>query len=491
MKFKLLLCFVIATIFMQAQTSGSIKNQDGEPIVNALVCDANKVNNYTKTNSDGNFVLQNSNNNTLLRVGALKYKTITSTTLRNIVLEPDPLLDNDEYHISFDHLRVGNTYTKSELKTDFPTAHGIGFYDGEMRNGEKDEVQDRASIDYTTSIDPGGVSLKVKYPKGLLKPANSGIDTRIPLMNTFKDNYYEASDLYLSYWIKFSDDFDFNLCGGKLPSLGGSDPNAPGKRRDENKWKGRIMFRRGGGIQFYMELPGEQTPADNAANQDSNELRFWGDRVVPGNDICTFEYENYLREKGWHNIELHYVLESTPKGNDGLFEGWVDGVNYDFVGSDYFNYYRNPAVEKKSGGVIEIIDRSKITINHILISTFLGGSNLQDYAPKDNDYYVWFDEFRVSKTRINEWNKYSNNVNDNTLSLDNFDIDANDKNAYPNPSTGVFNLPIKTNWDIFSLTGLKVMSFKNAKTIDISNLSKGMYFAKARNKSVTHKLILQ
>ena len=487
MKFKLLLCFVIATICMQAQTSGSIKNQDGTPVVNALVCDANNVNNYTKTNSEGNFVLQNSNNNTLLRVGALKYKTITSTASRNIILEPDPLLENDEYHISFDHIRVGDTYTKDELKTDFPTSHGIGFYDGQMRNGVKDEVQDRASIDYTNSIDPGGVSLKVKYPKGLLKPASSGVDTRIPLMNTFKDNYYEASDLYLSYWIRFSDDFDFNLCGGKLPSLGGSDPNAPGKRRDENRWKGRIMFRRGGGIQFYMELPGEQEPADSASNENENELRFWGDRVVPGNDICTFEYENYLREKGWHNIELHYVLESTPNGKDGLFEGWVDGVNYDFVGSDYFNYYRNPAASTRSG---EIIDRSKITINHIMISTFLGGSNLDDYAPKDNDYYVWFDEFRVSKTRINEWDKYSNNT-DTTLSLNDFDVNVNNKNAFPNPSTDVFNLPIKTDWEVFSITGVKVLSVKDTQTLNMSNISKGMYFAKAKNNKTTCKLVLQ
>ena len=486
MNIKILLCFVIATFYMQAQTSGFIKNQDGEPIENALVCDANNVSNYTKTDSNGSYILQNSNHNTILRVGALKYKTLTSTTLRNIVLEPDPLLENDEYHISFDHLRVGDTYTKNELKTDFPTSHGIGFYDGEMRNGVKDEVQDRASIDYTTSIDPGGVSLKVKYPKGLLKPANSGVDTRIPLMNTFKDNYYEASDLYLSYWIKFSDDFDFSLCGGKLPSLGGSDPNAPDKRRDQNRWKGRIMFRKGGSIQFYMELPGEQEPADTASNEDENELRFWGNRVVPGNDICTFEYENYLREKGWHNIELHYALESTPNGDDGLFEGWVDGVNYDFVGSDYFNYYRNPAVEKTKNGVTEIIDRSKITINHIMISTFLGGGD-DNYTPKDNDLYVWFDEFRVSKTRINEWDKYSNNT---TLSLDNFNRTINNNNAFPNPSTGTFNLPIKTDWEVFGITGTKVMTIKNTQNINLSNLTKGIYFAKSKNNKITCKLVL-
>ena len=483
MKQYLLICSVILSFSAQAQISGSVKDTAGNPIANALICDVNNVNNYTKSDNNGNYTLASGNSDTTLKVAALKYETIKSIRSRDITLEADSLLENDEYHISFDHLRAGNTYTKDELKNDFPTAHGIGFYDGEMAGGVKDQIKDRAAVDYTTSVDPGGVSLKVTYPSGKLKTASSGIDTRIPLMNTFKDNYYQASDLYLSYWLKFSDDFDFSLCGGKLPSLGGSNPNAPGVDRDQNRWKGRIMFRKGGSIQFYMELPGEQEPADDAANQDENELRFWGDKVVQGDDICSFEYENSLREKGWHNIELHYVLESTPNGSDGLFEGWVDGKNYDFVGSDYFNYYRNPAAPAKNG---EVIDRSKITINHILISTFLGGSDIDDYAPKNTDYHVWFDEFRVSKTRINEWDKYMGNQ---TLNVSNFDLNHNTK-AYPNPSNGVFNLPIKTDWEIYSIAGVKVVSINNSETVNLSTLSKGIYFAKTKN-NITCKLILQ
>lgn len=495
MKLLLTLSIITTTFAIQAQISGTVKNVSGEPIENALICDANNVSNYTKTDGNGNYTLSSGNRNTALKVAALKYETVKSTLDRNIILSNDPLLLTDEYHISFDHLRVGNTYTENELKEDFPTSNGIGFYDGQMRDGRKDEVQDRASVDYTTSVDPGGVSLKVKYPKGTLKTGASGIDTRIPLMNTFKDNYYEASDLYLSYWLKFSDDFDFNLCGGKLPSLGGSDPNAPGKQRDQNRWKGRIMFRRGGGIQFYMELPGEQEPADNAANEDENELRFWGDRVVPGNDICTFEYENYLRKKGWHNIELHYVLESTPNGSDGLFEGWVDGVNYDFVGSDYFNYYRNPAVEDKKNGETIIIDRSKITLNHILISTFLGGSDIQDYAPKDNDYFVWFDEFRVSKTRINEWDKYMGNTEseeeDPSLSINDLDFNKSLKSlsVFPNPSTGVFHLTNSADWVVYNLAGKEIATGSDSNRINLNNQPKGVYFAKTANGFA--KLILK
>ncbi|WP_299215790.1 polysaccharide lyase [uncultured Aquimarina sp.] len=469
--YSLLLLITVTTV--KAQISGTVKDQSGNPIENALVCDANNVTNYAKTDENGIFDLTTGDNSTQLRIGALKYETVKSTSQRNIILAPDPLLENDEYHISFDHLRVGDTYTENELKEDFPTSNGIGFYDGQTINGQKDNTQDRASIDYENSIDPGGVSLKVKYPKGLLKTNSSGIDTRIPLMNTFKDNYYESSDLYLSYWIKFSDDFDFNLCGGKLPSLGGSDPNTPDGERDSNRWKGRIMFRKGGAIQFYMELPGEQEPADDATNEDENELRFWGDRVVDGTNICSFEYENYLRAQGWHNIELHYVLESTPNGNDGLFEGWVDGVNYDFVGSNYFNYYRNPSE-----------NRENITINHILISTFLGGSDVDDYAPKDTDYYVWFDEFRVSEQRINEWDFYTN-----TLSVEEYNEISNIK-IFPNPSSGSYNLTKKTDWIVYDLSGKEITN-GIGKTVDLTGYPKGVYFLKTEISDVTLKLILK
>ncbi|MHA7059639.1 polysaccharide lyase [Aquimarina sp. M1] len=471
-----LLCsmfLLLSIVSVKAQISGTIRDQSGNPIENALVCDANNVTNYTKTDENGVFDLTTGNSSTQLRIGALKYKTIKTTSQRNIVLAPDPLLENDEYHISFDHIRVGDTYTENELKKDFPTSNGIGFYDGQTVNGQKDDTQDRASIDYENSIDPDGVSLKVKYPKGLLKTNSSGIDTRIPLMNTFKDNYYESSDLYLSYWIKFSDDFDFNLCGGKLPSLGGSDPNTPDGERDRNRWKGRIMFRKGGAIQFYMELPGEQEPADDAANQDENELRFWGNRVVDGSDICSFEYENYLRAQGWHNIELHYVLEGSPSGSDGLFEGWVDGVNYDFVGSDYFNYYRNQSE-----------NRENITINHILISTFLGGSDIDDYAPKDTDYYVWFDEFRVAEQRINEWDFYMN-----PLSVEDHNDISNIK-VFPNPSFGSFNLPKKINWKAYDLSGKEIAN-GSSKMVDLKGHPKGLYFLKMETSDIPLKLMIK
>jgi hypothetical protein len=466
MKALFFLFFFAMSITMAAQTiSGVVKNQSGNPISNALVCQANNPSIFIKTNSSGQYTISGSST-TALRIGALGYKTIKSTALRTITLQADPLLASDVFHVSFDHLRTGPSYSQDELKADFNTASGAGFDDG------SGAANNRASVDYGVSRDPGGVSLKVKFPKGQLKTSSSGIDTRIPLKNTYKNNDFESTDLYVSYWVKFSDDFEFNLCGGKMPSLGGSVPNT---RDGEARWKGRIMWRKGGSIQFYMELPG-----DDSFSPDNDE-RFWGSKInnTTSNDICIFEYTPYLKEPKWHNIELHYRFETPSK--PGIFEGWVDGVNYDFIDASVFNGYR-PA-----GSV-----REKITINTLLLSTFLGGSSAS-YKPS-KDLYAWFDEIRVSKTRINDSKNYPSSTA-KRISTDDSASSINDSQSekkpaiYPNPSTGIFNLSEDANWLVYDALG-KIIVSGYGRAIDLTGNAKGIYLVKSNNNSFS-KIILE
>ena len=207
-----------------AQTiSGTVVNTSGQPIKYALIAHANNTSVFTKTDVNGNFSIAGTTT-TALKVAALKYETklnynVSTTTGASITMQADPLLATDVFHISFDHLRPGPTYTKNELKNDFSLAYSSGFYEGTPDT-------DRASVDYSVSRDPGGVSLKVRFPQGQLKTADSGVDTRIDLAGTFNTNNFQSEDLYLSYWVKFSDNFEFNKCGGKLPSLGGSTYNS-------------------------------------------------------------------------------------------------------------------------------------------------------------------------------------------------------------------------------------------------------------------------
>ena len=461
----LLLCFM-----SKAQTlSGTIKNQSGVPIVNALVCLANNPAVFVKTNTTGQFNITGTAT-TALRIGAFGYKTIPSTLTRQIVLQKDTYLNTDVYHVSFDHLRAGPGYTDTELKKDFGCAYGKGVYDGTA-------ASDRTTVDYNVSRDPGGVSLKVKFPKGALKTESSGIDTRIPLSNTYQNNTFQSKDLYLSYWVKFSDNFDFSKCGGKLPSLGGSTPGT----RDENRWKGRIMWRNGGSIQFYMELP------DNSFNAEDDE-RLWGEKVKEGSGICDFAYTPYLNTPGWHNIELHYKFE-TPGQNDGYFEGWVDGQDHSYMNSTVFNKYIEPGTS-----------RANITINYLLLSAFLGGSS-DSYKPTE-DQYAWFDEIRVSSTRINEYNTY--NTASNTVAVNSSPAVGTTTEApqpvvantttdlitvSPNPSNGIFNLSKSASWEVANLSG-RIVRAGTGTVINLSSQIKGIYLLQIVDLPVV-KLVLE
>jgi hypothetical protein len=447
-KYYLFLTGILCVAVNAQSVSGVVRDAAGRGIENALVCQANNPSVFKKTDASGAYTIAG-NSATALRIGALGFKTVKSTTSRNINMEVDPLLATDIFHISFDNLRAGNTYTEAELKRDFKSANGKGFFDGSAGS-------DRASVDYNVSKDPNGVSLKVKFPKGKLKTSDSGIDCRIPLKNSFKDNDFSASDIYVSYWVKFSDNYEFDKCGGKLPSLGGSNFNSR-----ENTWKGRIMWRRGGAIQFYMELPSNSFSPDN-------EDRFWGPKVKNGKGLCQSEFTPHLSTSKWHNIELHYKFE-TPGKNDGVFEGWVDGKFYS-INASVFNNYRPVGSA-----------RENITVNAILLSAFLGGSDA-NYEPSQ-DTFAWFDEIRVSNKRINDFASGRNG---------DFSDEVNSKreiSVRPNPSTGIFNLEETAQWSVYDALGKTVLEGKS-QIIDLSANPKGLYFLKVNDENMK-KIIVQ
>jgi hypothetical protein len=457
MKTTILMLFaMLTTLAAHTQTiRGTVTNTQGRPIANALVCHRDNPTTFTKTARDGSYTISG-NSNTRLRVAALRFETIpnykvSSTSAANIRLAPDPLLNTDVFHISFDHLRAGNRYTKNELKADFDLSYSKGVYDGRAQT-------DRTSVDYNESRDPNGVSLKVRFPKRKLKTDDSGIDTRIDLEGNFKSNTFQSEDLYLSYWVKFSDNFEFDKCGGKLPSLGGSTVNSR-----EDRWKGRIMWRKGGSIQFYMELPDHRFNA-------SNDERFWGEQIKNGKGVCDFEYTPFLSSPGWHNIELHYKFE-TPGQNDGIFEGWVDGANFNVMDASVFDNYRPAGTT-----------RENITINTIVLSAFLGGSDIDDYGPTE-DTFAWFDEFRVSKTRINAWRTYNK-----SKALKHKTIKPLPFVVTPNPSTnGIFNLSTASPWEVYNLLGIAIAKGQGT-TVDLSAASGGTYILHAATH--TQKLII-
>lgn len=453
----LCLGLILTSSFTFSQSvSGKIVDESGNGIANALVRHESNSNVFTKTATDGNYTIPG-NVGTKLRVGALHFETmkgvtVTSSNGFNVTMQEDVLeASGDEYRITFDHTRPGDKYSLDELKEDFNIAYGKGFYDG-------DEASNRASIDPNESIDEGGSSLKIKYPKGKVGTSNSGVDTRVYLSRDFKTGRsYTGDDLYISYWLKFDNGTNYR-CGGKLPSLGGEFYNPV---EDKNqRFKGRIMWRKGGSVNMYMELPHDQPSVADVDRMMGENMG--GDGCIPG-DLWT----SYFSDGKWHNVELHYVMEKN--GNPGYFECWIDGgIGYKFLDSDKFGKYRQgwPGMQD-------------LTSNFIMISTFYGGSNVSRDAPL-KDEFIWFDEFRVSKSRIDEYAKYRGE----TITSVNSTEELSKNLVFPNPSeSGVFNLSTVTSYQVYDLNGNLIDEGKSDK-IDLSGQSKGVYVLQAEGTRI-------
>ncbi len=435
---------------VSAQTiTGVVKNSQGTAIANALITVAADPSKFAKSAANGSYSLEGGGATTLVAAAmgyASKRNVNVGSGQVDITLEKDPVLDSCVFHLNFDALRPGKNYTADELKADLHVAHGAGFADDRVN---PTDATNRASIDPNESVDGVGSSLKVRFPKGELKSSGSGVDTRIPIQGTYKDNPFKAKELFLSYWVKFSDNFQFDKCGGKLPSLGGDYP------ADESRWKGRIMWRVGGSIQFYPET----INADQSFAEDAE--RFWGEKLVHKPSLCERTFTPYLTTGKWHNIELYYKFE-TPGNKDGIFEGWVDGgKGHRRTNSENFGFWLPQGSSKE------------MTINNLLVSAFLGGSSTE-YEPTE-DIHAWFDDFKISDKRINEYHRVSGQ-DPSAVSQ------QRGLRLTPQRVEGVIHLEVPGNWRVYSVSGKPILEGRGS-VIDLSSQAKGLYLLKSSGQS--------
>lgn len=204
----------------------------------------------------------------------------------------------------------------------------------------------------------------------VLFPANKfGSDGAVAFLNDLsfgsgvKHNFEE---LYISYDVKFSDNFEF-VQGGKLPGLCGynitQDPrdgcNTGGGFPDGyDGWSARGMWRDDGKLENYM--------------YHADQFYQYGDD----------EYWSKLAERGkWHTFQHRIVLNTVGDAN-GIVEAWLDGVK---VLSSNTMLYRKT---------------EDIKINLFYFSTFYGGAD-PSWAPK-TDQYIYFDNFRIATTPLPE-----------------------------------------------------------------------------------------
>ena len=171
-------------------------------------------------------------------------------------------------------------------------------------------------------------------------------------------------ELYISYDVKFSDDFDF-VRGGKLPGLCGYDVTLEpedgcntggGFPTGFDGWSARGMWREDGVLENYMYH------ADQFSRYGDDEV--WNVKPVRGQ---------------WHTMQHRIVLNTVGEAN-GVVEAWFDGVKV--LSSNAMLYRKSP----------------EIGINLFYFSTFYGGAD-PSWAPA-TDQYMYYDNFRIATTPL-------------------------------------------------------------------------------------------
>ena len=209
-------------------------------------------------------------------------------------------------------------------------------------------TENRLYVDPDVHYGPSGKSVRTLYPKGKRTPSDSGAQWHMSVNG-------EYEELYLSYWVKFGNDFDFVL-GGKLPGLSGSVSFID----RTYEWKGRLMWREQGKVEFYTHFAHDRE-------------RWWWN---------TEGFQATFIPNQWHHIEMHFRLNS-PGNYDGLMEGWFDGQK-----AAYYDEVK-----------FRDADETTNKISKVFFSTFFGGSS-GDRWNATKDEFAWFDEFIISPQRI-------------------------------------------------------------------------------------------
>jgi hypothetical protein len=201
----------------------------------------------------------------------------------------------------------------------------------------------------------GDNSLQVLYPKGGVGPNETGYQAPCGIE--------AAEEYYISYWVRFSEDFSWGNKneGGKLPGLSGGKRCSGGQTCDgTNGFTARFMWRENGRAVlylYYMDKPGKYGVDYDLINSDKQKTFF------PRGE--------------WVNL-IERVKINTGNNNNGEVQVWYNGE--EVLNLDGLQFVSNG-------------DK----VDALYFSTFHGGADIT-WSP-ENDCYIWFDDIIVSKDR--------------------------------------------------------------------------------------------
>lgn len=240
--------------------------------------------------------------------------------------------------VGFEQHSLGTKYTRSAQSQDW----NVSFSD--------DSKMRKYAIITDREAHSGEKALKITYPSDRIGGGSGA--WKLP----------PEKEYYLSYWVKFSNDFDFDgskHSGGKLPGLAGAGGYCSGGQtcNGNNGFSARYMWGKEGRAKLYLYHMDKPTQ--------------WGENFWfkdgEGEDI-------YFQRGQWHNLIQRVKINDGYKSN-GEIDIWMDGEQVISLQGIRF-------VTNNQG------------IDALMFSTFHGG-NSSDWLP-DYEVYSYFDDFVIS-----------------------------------------------------------------------------------------------
>ncbi|MFP4417293.1 MAG: polysaccharide lyase [Chitinivibrionales bacterium] len=239
--------------------------------------------------------------------------------------------------------------------TDWKNAWGIPF----VNRGDQVEILSGPEAFI------GNKTLRIDYPRGGVGPSATGMQFPVDFKNMDAMPQKTYDSLYLRYYVKFEDGFDFRL-GGKLPGLMGGNQSWKRSGGDQpdgtNGWTLRFMWREGGEAVVYAYLP---------TGTKYNTSRW-------GTDI---KLNRQFNPGSWHCIE-QFCKVNTIGQEDGKLYVWLDGER----------------VLTLQDVTYRTIDNDAGRIGGFFFSTFHGG-NTPEWGPRVTSY-AQFDGIVAATSRV-------------------------------------------------------------------------------------------
>ncbi|MFK7846898.1 MAG: polysaccharide lyase [Rhodothermales bacterium] len=247
-------------------------------------------------------------------------------------------------------LLLARPATAQEFSADLNN-HPLGNYTESLMESDFSSVQLLNNLGNRFTLIDGaeaydGKSLRVTYFAGETGASNSG--------GQFFAFLPAQEEYYLDYYIKFGDDFDFQM-GGKLPGLSGGESNSGGNKPNGDGWSARYMWREDGNMVVYLYHMDQPTSY--------------------GED---FELNRNVERGTWHRLTQR-VKVNSGNNNDGELQIWFDGELV-MLRTD-----------------IRFRNNNQAPVDHLFFSTFHGG-NTPEWEP-DTDGYVYYDNIRIGTNK--------------------------------------------------------------------------------------------